>query len=79
MCAWRKAPAMSRARTASGQIARLGARAMSCAAMPPTIGVATLVPLADRPFAVRTETAGAERLGLLKSPCAFQVVPAGST
>ena len=72
------APAMISARVPSGRNARLGARAISWAAMPATIGDATLVPLAPSPFAVRTDAAGAETFGLLKSPCWFQAVPAGS-
>ena len=54
----RTAPAMMRARVASGQVARVGARATSWAAMPATIGLAMLVPLPIVPFAVRTLTAG---------------------
>ena len=46
--------------------------------MPATIGLEMLVPSPIVPFAVRTLTAGAERFGLLKSPCGFQAVPSGS-
>ena len=74
----RSAPAMRTARAASGQVASTGARAYSCAAMPATMGLATLVPSPYMPFAVRTLTAGAERLGLLKSPCGFHEVVEGS-
>ncbi len=63
------------ARVASGRSARLGTRAMIWAAMPATMGLATLVPLAPRPLAVRTDGAGADTFGLLKSPCVFHAVP----
>ena len=59
------APAIRIARAPSGQAASTGSLAISCAATPDTTGVATLVPLAARPFAVRTLTAGATRFGLL--------------
>ena len=72
------APAIRTARVASGQLASVAERAISCAAMPATIGLETLVPSPIVPFAVRTLTAGAERFGLLKSPCGFQDVPSGS-
>ena len=46
--------------------------------MPATIGLATLVPSPIMPFAVRTLTAGADRFGLLKSPCGFHDAVLGS-
>src|SRR5918992_139029 len=51
--------------------ASAGHRAISWAPMPATIGLEMLVPSPIVPFAVRTLTAGAERFGLLKSPCGF--------
>ena len=74
----RFAPAMRIARAASGQVARVAERAKSWAPMPATIGLAMLVPSPIVPFAVRTLTAGADRFGLLKSPCEFHAVPPGS-
>src|SRR5918999_2023018 len=52
---------------------------MSCAAMPATIGAATLVPVPVIPLAVRTPTAGAETFGLLKSPFGLKAPDGGST
>ena len=59
------APAISTARAPSGQAASTGSLASSWAATPATMGVATLVPLAASPLAVRTPTEGASRFGLL--------------
>ncbi len=61
----RWAPAISSARTPSGQAVSVGARAISWAATPATIGEAMLVPSPMIPLAVLTLTDGAETLGLL--------------